>query len=152
MEDALRKRATPSVRILPGRSPNTWIRLVVSLKQNAGDFDLFTYLKNPEVFTVKEGMIDLLTEPGLGITINEELVRRCAEEHKDFSWRNPIFRGQDGGPQFPFSLFFPVPNPSHMADCPRCRGFGSQVESVNGSLLLDQCGLHRSGFSSRSRS
>lgn len=34
-------------------------------------------------------MIDLLTEPGLGIRINEELVRKCAEEHKDFSWRNP---------------------------------------------------------------
>lgn len=64
---------------------------------NQGDFDLFTYLNNPEVFEVKEGMIDLLTAPGLGIEINEELVRKCAEEHKDFSWRNPIFRGRDGG-------------------------------------------------------
>lgn len=64
---------------------------------NAGDYDLFTYLKNPEVFTVREGMIDLLTEPGLGIQINEELVRKAAEEHKDFSWRNPLFRGIDGG-------------------------------------------------------
>ena len=64
---------------------------------NAGDFDLFTYLKNPEVFTVNEGHIDLLTGPGLGIELNEELIRKCAEEHKDFSWRNPVFRAEKSG-------------------------------------------------------
>jgi galactonate dehydratase len=42
-------------------------------------------------------MIDLLTAPGLGIEMNEELIRKCAEEHKDFSWRNPISRAKDGG-------------------------------------------------------
>lgn len=64
---------------------------------NAGDYDLFTYMTNPEVFQVKEGMIDLLTGPGLGIEINEELVRKQAEESKDFNWRNATWRGPDGG-------------------------------------------------------
>jgi galactonate dehydratase len=64
---------------------------------NSSDFDLLTYMKNPEVFDVREGMVDLLTGPGLGIELDEEMIRRCAEEHKDFSWRNPIFRGKDGG-------------------------------------------------------
>jgi galactonate dehydratase len=54
---------------------------------NKGDFDLFTYLKNPDVFAVKNGAVGLLTSPGLGIEIDEELVRRNAVEHADFSWR-----------------------------------------------------------------
>lgn len=58
---------------------------------------MFTYMTNPEVFQVKEGMIDLLTGPGLGIEINEELVRKQAEESKDFNWRNATWRGPDGG-------------------------------------------------------
>lgn len=64
---------------------------------NKGDFDLFTYMTNPEVFTVREGMIDLLTGPGLGIEMNEALIRQNAIENKDFSWRNPTWRGPDGG-------------------------------------------------------
>jgi galactonate dehydratase len=64
---------------------------------NAGDFDLFTYLKNPQVLDVNEGAIALLTGPGLGIEMNEELIRKNAEENTDFSWRNPTWRGPDGG-------------------------------------------------------
>lgn len=36
---------------------------------------------------------------GLGITINEELVRTRAKEHSQVgaeAWRNPIWRGEDG--------------------------------------------------------
>ncbi|GHJ84789.1 hypothetical protein NliqN6_1191 [Naganishia liquefaciens] len=64
---------------------------------NAGDFDLFTFLKNPEVFEVKNGAVEILTGPGLGIELDEELIRKNAEENKDFSWRNPTWRGPDGG-------------------------------------------------------
>lgn len=63
---------------------------------NAGPFDLFTYLKNPEVFDVKNGAVELLTGAGLGIELDEELIRKNAEENKDFSWRNPTWRGPDG--------------------------------------------------------
>lgn len=63
---------------------------------NVGDFDLFTYLVDPDVFKVEAGSVGLLTKPGLGIELNEELIRKNAEEHKDFSWRNPLFRGPNG--------------------------------------------------------
>lgn len=63
---------------------------------NSSEYDLLTYMKNPEVLAVKDGMVSLLTGPGLGIEINEEHVRATAEKHKDFSWRNPVFRGKDG--------------------------------------------------------
>ena len=49
--------------------------------------DLLTFMKNPEVFDVKGGMVSLLTGPGLGIELDEELIRKNAEEHKNFSWR-----------------------------------------------------------------
>jgi galactonate dehydratase len=61
-----------------------------------GDFDLFTYLKNPEVFKVEGGSVAALTGPGLGIEIDEDAVRRGAEASKDFAWRNPVWRGPDG--------------------------------------------------------
>lgn len=59
---------------------------------NAGDYDLFTYMTNADVFQVREGMIDLLTGPGLGIEINEELVRKEDKEFREGkveAWRNP---------------------------------------------------------------
>ncbi|KAI5474652.1 hypothetical protein MNV49_002696 [Pseudohyphozyma bogoriensis] len=59
--------------------------------------DLFTYMKNPEVFDVKNGAIELLTQPGLGIELDEDLIRKAAADSKDFSWRNPTWRGPDGG-------------------------------------------------------
>lgn len=59
------------------------------------DADLLDYMLNPEVFTVKNGFIDLLTQPGLGIQINEEKVRAVAE--KGHCWKNPIWRTEDAG-------------------------------------------------------
>lgn len=64
---------------------------------NTGGFDLFTYMKNPEVFKVNNGSIDLLTQPGLGIELDEELIKReAAEAAKLEPWINPVFRGDDG--------------------------------------------------------
>lgn len=59
--------------------------------------DLFSYIKNKEVFEVSSGMVDTPNGPGLGIEIDEELVGKSAAESKDFSWRNPVWRGPDGG-------------------------------------------------------
>ncbi len=56
--------------------------------------DLLDYLKNPEVFRVKDGYIDLLKLPGLGIEIDEEKVRKMAIQGHD--WKNPIWRNADG--------------------------------------------------------
>jgi galactonate dehydratase len=64
---------------------------------NTGGFDLLTYMKNPEVFEVRDGHIDLLTAPGLGVELNEELIRKeAAEAAKLEPWTNPLFRGPDG--------------------------------------------------------
>ena len=49
--------------------------------------DLLTYMKNPEVFDVANGMVSLLTGPGLGVELDEDLIRQNAEDNKDFSWR-----------------------------------------------------------------
>ncbi|KAK9357627.1 enolase C-terminal domain-like protein [Lipomyces starkeyi] len=62
-----------------------------------GDYDLFSYVKDNEVFKVTNGFVEALSGPGLGIEINEDLVRKAAAETKGFSWRNPVWRGPDGG-------------------------------------------------------
>ena len=46
-----------------------------------------TYLKDPTVFDVSEGSVGLFTKPGLGIEINEELVRQIDKENNGFHWR-----------------------------------------------------------------
>ncbi|WVR07589.1 hypothetical protein IAU60_004631 [Kwoniella sp. DSM 27419] len=64
---------------------------------NTGGFDLFTYMKNPEVFKVEGGSVGLLTAPGLGIELDEDLIRKeAAEAEKLEPWINPLFRGDDG--------------------------------------------------------
>lgn len=64
---------------------------------NTGGFDLLTYMTNPEVFEVRDGHIDLLTAPGLGVELNEDLIRKeAAEAAKLEPWINPLFRGPDG--------------------------------------------------------
>ncbi|KAL0576391.1 hypothetical protein V5O48_005580 [Marasmius crinis-equi] len=63
-----------------------------------GNADLHTYMKNPEVFDVNNGHIDILTNSGIGIEVNEDRVREaakyCVENMK--AWRNPLWRGDDG--------------------------------------------------------
>ncbi|KAI0763170.1 enolase C-terminal domain-like protein [Irpex lacteus] len=59
--------------------------------------DLFTYLTDASVFAVKEGYVDILSGPGLGIEINESLVRETAERYsKEKAWRNDVWTGPDG--------------------------------------------------------
>ncbi|KAL5637031.1 hypothetical protein ACGC1H_000865 [Rhizoctonia solani] len=59
--------------------------------------DLFTYMLNPEVFSVKDGHVEALAGPGLGIDINEKLVREASEKYvHEKAWRNTTWRGEDG--------------------------------------------------------
>jgi galactonate dehydratase len=56
--------------------------------------DLLDYLQDATVFAYTDGYIDLPTQPGLGITVNEDYVREAAlRAHK---WRSPIWRNHDG--------------------------------------------------------
>ncbi|KAI0659797.1 enolase C-terminal domain-like protein [Cubamyces menziesii] len=60
--------------------------------------DLLTYLVDPTVFTVKNGYVEALYGPGLGIEINEALVREAASKHiSEKAWRNAVWKGEDGG-------------------------------------------------------
>ena len=78
---------------------------IVSAQRISGFFSGFfptpqPGVQNPEVFQVKDGRVDVLQGPGLGIEINEPLVRETAKrygEMKEYKpWRNPTWRGEDG--------------------------------------------------------
>lgn len=55
--------------------------------------DLLDYMANPEIFQVTDGYIKRPELPGLGIQINEEKVRKMAEQ--GHNWKNPIWRNDD---------------------------------------------------------
>jgi len=66
----------------------------LGIHYNTGGHDLLTYMKNPEIFDVADGMVKAPTGPGLGVEINEELVREASLTAP--AWRNPAWRGVDG--------------------------------------------------------
>jgi galactonate dehydratase len=75
-------------------TPNFAIQeMSIGIHYNKGA-DLLTYLKDPRVFAVSKGAVETPTGPGLGVEINEDLVRE--EARKPFTWRNPAWRGPDG--------------------------------------------------------
>jgi galactonate dehydratase len=56
--------------------------------------DLLDYLADKSVFEYKNGMVKIPDGPGLGIEINEEVVKKMAET--GHNWRNPLWRHEDG--------------------------------------------------------
>ncbi|KAG6887934.1 hypothetical protein C0992_010181 [Termitomyces sp. T32_za158] len=60
--------------------------------------DLDTYLVNPDVFKVVDGHVAALDGPGIGIEIQEALVREMSAKYVQNhpAWRNPVWRGEDG--------------------------------------------------------
>jgi galactonate dehydratase len=75
-------------------APNVAIQEIsLGIHYNVGA-DLFTYCKLKEQLTPQEGFLSIPTGPGLGVDIEEEVVR---EAHKEaHRWRNPIWRQTDG--------------------------------------------------------
>jgi galactonate dehydratase len=61
----------------------------------AGEYDITSYVKDASVFAVKDGHVDALTAPGLGIEVDEDVVRRVAETTEP--WLPKEFFGPDGG-------------------------------------------------------
>lgn len=56
--------------------------------------DLLHYLVDPEPFRFRDGYADLLDQPGLGVQVDENAVRRAAAEgHR---WRPELWRHHDG--------------------------------------------------------
>jgi galactonate dehydratase len=66
----------------------------LGIHYNVGGHDLLTYLADPAVFDVQDGMVAALDAPGLGIAIDEAHVREAAKDGT--TWRNPVWRGPDG--------------------------------------------------------
>lgn len=73
---------------------NAFIQEQIVHREDYLDFSLLSYLENPEVLMHNEGYIDMLTEPGLGISIDEEMVRSKAID--DPQWESPGWRHPDG--------------------------------------------------------
>ncbi|MEG9294821.1 galactonate dehydratase [Mangrovibacillus sp. Mu-81] len=65
----------------------------LGIHYNVGS-DLLDYITDKEVFKYEDGYVKIPQGPGLGIEINEEYVRRIAEN--DVDWHNPIWRHKDG--------------------------------------------------------
>jgi galactonate dehydratase len=75
-------------------APNVAIQeMSLGIHYNVGA-DLFTYCKQKEQLTPQDGFLPIPTGPGLGVDIDEDVVR---DAHKDpHAWRNPIWRQADG--------------------------------------------------------
>lgn len=75
-------------------TPNAFIQeQSLGIHYNQGS-DLLDYLKDPLVFRYRDGFVDNLSGPGLGIEIDEDKVREMAAiGHR---WRNPVWRQEDG--------------------------------------------------------
>lgn len=65
----------------------------LGIHYNEGN-DILDYLVDASVFQYKDGYVDNLTKPGLGIEINEEFVREMQKVGHD--WKNPVWRHKDG--------------------------------------------------------
>lgn len=68
--------------------------LAMHYNVEAGDIHLNSYLVDKTVFDVQEGFVAAPTKPGLGIEIDEELVRRVSRETE--LWQPEAFYGADG--------------------------------------------------------
>jgi galactonate dehydratase len=56
--------------------------------------DLLDYLQDRTVFKYQDGYVDIPPGPGLGISIDEEVVRKAAQQ--GHNWKNPVWRNVDG--------------------------------------------------------
>lgn len=78
----------------------TYILVCISLHKPCHWAILITVLvllhstQNPEVFAVEDGMVNAPTAPGLGLIMNEDLIREKSKTA--LPWANPVWRGEDG--------------------------------------------------------
>jgi galactonate dehydratase len=65
----------------------------LGIHYNKGN-DLLDYIADPTVFDYNDGSVLLPKGSGLGVTVNEEFLRRQAEV--GHNWKNPVWRHKDG--------------------------------------------------------
>jgi galactonate dehydratase len=75
-------------------TPNAFIQeQSLGIHYNQGS-DLLDYLKDRNAFGYKDGYVEKLAGPGLGIEVDEAKVREAAKTGHD--WKNPVWRTKDG--------------------------------------------------------
>lgn len=75
-------------------TPNVFIQeQSLGIHYNKGG-DLLDYIKDPSIFQYKDGYIELLQCPGLGVEVNEEALIEASKVEHD--WKNPVWRNEDG--------------------------------------------------------
>ena len=75
-------------------TPNAFIQeQSMGIHYNQGG-DLLDYLEDATPFRYRDGFIEPLTGPGLGVTVDEQKIRKMAET--GHNWKNPVWRNYDG--------------------------------------------------------
>lgn len=79
---------------LAGCTPNVVLQeMSLGIHYNQGH-DLFSFVRDPAVLTPSDGFLAIPSGPGLGIDIDEAMVREVdRDRHR---WRNPVWRHADG--------------------------------------------------------
>ncbi|KAK5994111.1 D-galactonate dehydratase [Cladobotryum mycophilum] len=76
-------------------TPNFAIQeMSLGIHYNVDGYDLLSYIKNPQIWDVTEGYVDLMTGPGLGVEIDEDLIREVSRNAA--AWVSPGFTGPGG--------------------------------------------------------
>ncbi|KAH8176307.1 D-galactonate dehydratase [Sarocladium implicatum] len=66
----------------------------LGIHYNVGGYDLLSYIKNPSIWDVKDGYVQMMKGPGLGIELDEELIRKASKDA--VPWVSPGFVGPGG--------------------------------------------------------
>ncbi|GMQ57972.1 galactonate dehydratase [Vallitalea sediminicola] len=75
-------------------TPNVFIQeQSLGIHYNKGG-DLLDYLTDTSIYQYKDGFLDIIDKPGLGIDINEDYVKESSKS--EINWKNPIWRNFDG--------------------------------------------------------
>lgn len=76
-------------------TPNALIQETsMGIHYNTADLDLLTYVGNKGDFSVQNGFIKRTDKPGLGVEVDEYVLRAIAKT--GHSWKNPVWRNADG--------------------------------------------------------
>ena len=75
-------------------TPNAFIQeQSLGIHYNKGG-DLLDYIKDPSIYQYKDGYIEIMQGPGLGVEVNEDALIMASQKAHD--WKNPIWRNEDG--------------------------------------------------------
>lgn len=58
------------------------------------NIELIDYVKNNDIFKIENGYIKAFDTPGLGVDIDEEVLKEMAKVYAD--WKNPVWKHDDG--------------------------------------------------------